>query len=88
MLKLPLQLVPGKRVVRVMPNTPCLVSEGACGFSLGVHATDEDREVVGKLLGAVGYACEVKEPLLDGERSQALGCTYIRRAGGYDRCHV
>ncbi|CAN0511457.1 unnamed protein product, partial [Ectocarpus sp. 8 AP-2014] len=29
------QLAPGKRVVRVMPNTPCLVSEGATGFSMG-----------------------------------------------------
>ncbi|CAN0396642.1 unnamed protein product, partial [Ectocarpus fasciculatus] len=27
------QLVPGKRIVHVMPNTPCLVSEGATGFS-------------------------------------------------------
>lgn len=50
-----------------MPNTPCLISEGACGFSLGSHATHEDREVVLRLLSAVGYACEVKEPLLDGE---------------------
>lgn len=50
-----------------MPNTPCLVSEGAAGFSLGSHATSEDRDMVLKLMGAVGLACEVKEPLLDGE---------------------
>eukprot|EP00903_Cladosiphon_okamuranus_P019207 g17661.t1 len=60
------QLVPGKRVVRVMPNTPCLVSEGAAGFSMGSHAKDEDRDMVQRLMGAVGLACEVKEPLLDG----------------------
>lgn len=58
-------LVPGKRVVRVMPNTPCLVSESAAAFSLGSVATDEDRELVQSLLGAVGYACEVKESQLD-----------------------
>lgn len=59
------QLIPGKRVVRVMPNTPCLVSESAAGFTLGQHATAEDREVVEALFGAVGYACEVKESQLD-----------------------
>eukprot|EP00752_Nemacystus_decipiens_P008255 g7382.t1 len=60
------QLVPGKRVIRVMPNTPCLVSEGAAGFSMGSHATVEDRSTVQRLMGAVGLAFEVKEPLLDG----------------------
>lgn len=50
-----------------MPNTPCLVSESAAGFTLGQHATAEDREVVEALFGAVGYACEVKESQLDGE---------------------
>ena len=50
-----------------MPNTPCLVSEGAAGFSLGAHAKSEDRDMVQRLMGAVGLACEVKEPLLDGE---------------------
>lgn len=67
------QLVPGKRVVRVMPNTPCLVSESAAGFSLGSRAGAEDRELVQSLLGAVGYACEVKEYQLDGEKRRARG---------------
>lgn len=59
--------MPGKRVVRVMPNTPCLVSEGAAAFSMGSHATEDDKAVVQSLLGAVGYACDVKEYQLDGE---------------------
>lgn len=59
--------MPGKRVIRVMPNTPCLVSEGAAAFSLGSHAKDEDRDLVQSLLSAVGFACEVKESQLDGE---------------------
>ncbi|CAN0020606.1 unnamed protein product [Scytosiphon promiscuus] len=58
--------VPGKRVVRVMPNTPCLVSEGAAGFSMGIHTLEQDRDMVQKLMGSVGLACEVKESLLDG----------------------
>jgi hypothetical protein len=33
-------------VVRVMPNTPCLVSESAAAFALGTHATQADRTLV------------------------------------------
>ena len=53
------------RVVRVMPNTPVLVGEGACGFALGQAATAEDGELVNRLLSAVGVAYEVKENLID-----------------------
>ncbi len=53
------------RVVRVMPNTPCLVGKGACGFCLGKTATSEDGQLVGQLLGAVGMAYQVEEKLLD-----------------------
>lgn len=55
----------GTRVVRVMPNTPALVGAGASGYSLGTSATKDDGALTAKLLGAVGIACEVKEPLLD-----------------------
>lgn len=53
------------RVVRVMPNTPCLVCQGASAYSLGPHATRHDAEVVEKMLSAVGQAHEVSESLLD-----------------------
>jgi pyrroline-5-carboxylate reductase len=53
------------RLVRVMPNTPCLVGASATGYSPGTTATPEDVEVVGKLFGAVGKAFRVSEPLLD-----------------------
>lgn len=58
-------LLPNRRIVRVMPNTPCLVGQAACGFSLGKHATNDDRELVSKLFNSVGLALEVAEPLLD-----------------------
>ena len=32
----------GVRLVRVMPNTPCLVGLGACGYCLGPGATPQD----------------------------------------------
>jgi len=57
--------MPGKRIVRVMPNTPCLVGEAASGFSLGTLATNEDRKLVKKLLDAVGVSVEVPENLLN-----------------------
>jgi pyrroline-5-carboxylate reductase len=55
----------GQRIVRVMPNTPCLVGCGASCYSLGAHATHADAEVVARLLSAVGIAREVPEKLLD-----------------------
>ena len=53
------------RLVRVMPNTPCLVGAGASCFSRGPTATDEDAEHVRKILVSVGQAFEVSEDLLD-----------------------
>lgn len=57
--------MPGRRVVRVMPNTPCLVGEAACGFAMGAHATEDDRKLVKTLLDAVGVCMEVNEVLLN-----------------------
>lgn len=59
------QLPPGSRIVRVMPNTPCLVGRGASCFALGQHADSADGERVRRLLSAVGIAHEVPEKLLD-----------------------
>jgi pyrroline-5-carboxylate reductase len=53
------------RLVRVMPNTPCLVGASATGYSPGATATADDVELVGALFGSVGKAFRVAEPLLD-----------------------
>ena len=53
------------RVVRVMPNTPCLVSAGASAFAAGPTATVADAERVQQLLATVGVAVPVAESLLD-----------------------
>lgn len=55
----------GTRLVRVMPNTPCLVGCGASAYSLGEHATREDAKLVSTLLSAVGDAYQVPEKQLD-----------------------
>lgn len=57
--------LPAGRLVRVMPNTPCLVGAGASAFALGRDATDADAKLVGELFGAVGKAFAVQEKLLD-----------------------
>lgn len=56
---------PDVPLIRVMPNTPCLVNEGASAFSLGRGAGPEHAEYARAVLGAVGRVVEVPEPLLD-----------------------
>lgn len=53
------------RIIRVMPNTPCLVSAGACAYSLGTKATADDADLLEKLLSTVGIVRPVDESLLD-----------------------
>lgn len=54
-----------QRIVRVMPNTPCLVGCGASAFARGAAATGDDADFVRQLLETVGVAFEVPERLLD-----------------------
>ncbi len=54
-----------RRIVRVMPNTPCLVGECAAGFATGGSATAEDSKLVEAMLTTVGVAVQVDEKLLD-----------------------
>ena len=53
------------RLIRVMPNTPCLVGESASGFAVSPSATAEDAALVAKLFGSVGQAFAVSEHLLN-----------------------
>ncbi|EWM30577.1 pyrroline-5-carboxylate reductase [Nannochloropsis gaditana] len=55
------QLPDQTRVVRVMPNTPCLVGECAAAFALGGSCLPEDAVLVKRIFSAVGAAFEVKE---------------------------
>ena len=53
------------RLIRVMPNTPCLVGLGASCFARGTSATADDAALVERLLTSVGKAYEVEESQLD-----------------------
>jgi pyrroline-5-carboxylate reductase len=55
----------GVRVVRVMPNQPCLVGASASAFALGRSARKEDKETVQRVLESVGVAFALDEKLLD-----------------------
>ena len=58
-------LLANHRLVRVMPNTPCLLGASAAGFAAGPGARPEDVTLVERLFNAVGKAFAVPEPLLD-----------------------
>jgi pyrroline-5-carboxylate reductase len=53
------------RLVRVMPNTPCLVGASASAYSPGEWATADDVALVDRLMNAVGRAFRLPEELLD-----------------------
>ena len=59
------QRLPRARLVRVMPNTPCLVGAMAAGFAVAPGVTGADRALVERLLAAAGQAHEVPEEQLD-----------------------
>jgi pyrroline-5-carboxylate reductase len=54
-----------RRVIRVMPNTPCMVNASAAAFTPSTAATAQDVALMEKLLNSVGKAFRVPESLLD-----------------------
>lgn len=53
------------RIIRVMPNTPALIGEGASAFCRGPGAKVEDALLASELLSTVGTVSEVSEKLMD-----------------------
>jgi pyrroline-5-carboxylate reductase len=54
-----------RKLIRVMPNTPCLVGASASAYTPGESARPEDIALVDRLLKAVGLAFRLPEHLLD-----------------------
>ncbi len=63
--KIASELPPQTRLVRVMPNTPCLIGMGVSCYSLGPTALPDDGKAVQKILESVGQAYAVEENKLD-----------------------
>ncbi|MCB9668593.1 MAG: pyrroline-5-carboxylate reductase [Alphaproteobacteria bacterium] len=59
------ELAPGARVLRAMPNTPCLIREGMTVVAPGPRATDEDLETCTAIFGAVGRVRQLEEKHFD-----------------------
>ena len=53
------------RIVRVMPNTPLLVGQGASCYALSRDDDDDAAAFAGKVLGSLGQAWQVPESALD-----------------------
>lgn len=59
------QLPSGSAVIRVMPNTPCLVSAGASAYVMGGNATPEHEQVVKQILDCTGESVKIEEKLIN-----------------------
>jgi len=53
------------RLVRVMPNTPCLVGQGVSGFAVSDGVSKDDIQLATDLLSTVGIAIQFPERQLD-----------------------
>lgn len=56
---------PGRRCVRAVPNTPCLVGAGLTGLAWGQGLTPEDQQRVKAFFSPVSEVLELGESLLD-----------------------
>jgi pyrroline-5-carboxylate reductase len=54
-----------RAIVRVMPNTPCLVGQGVSGIAFGPHVSDGFQQLIYQLFSSVGMANVVPENLID-----------------------
>jgi pyrroline-5-carboxylate reductase len=55
----------GARVIRVMPNTPALILNGAAALSPGAHARERDLKLAAEIFNAVGKSVVVQEKVMD-----------------------
>uniref|UniRef100_A0A8C5X131 Pyrroline-5-carboxylate reductase n=1 Tax=Malurus cyaneus samueli TaxID=2593467 RepID=A0A8C5X131_9PASS len=58
-------LPPWTKVLRIMPNLPCVVQAGAMVFSRGSNAGDDEAALLKSLLSSCGLCEEVPESYID-----------------------
>jgi pyrroline-5-carboxylate reductase len=59
------ELLGTDRIVRVMPNTPCLIGAGVSAFTPSPSVTDDQRRWVYRMLESVGAAVLIPESQMD-----------------------
>lgn len=69
-----LNKIPKVKVIRTMPNTPCLVLSGVVIYCLGSGCNAEDGEMLTSLMKVVGHVEEVDEKNVDAMTS-LMGCS-------------
>jgi pyrroline-5-carboxylate reductase len=53
------------RVVRAMPNTPCLIRQGMTALAAGQHATEDDMRLARQIFSSMGRSVVVDEKHMD-----------------------
>jgi len=59
------RLPAGTPVVRVMPNTPAMIGQGATAIAAGTHAASAELALIERVLAATGLVVRVPEKALD-----------------------
>lgn len=59
------RLASGIPVVRVMPNTPCLIGEGAIAIAPGEFASQDHMELAAQIFNATGKVAQITEDKID-----------------------
>lgn len=57
--------LPTKRLIRVMPNTPCLIGQGISAIACGPEVEEFDRAIATSLFAAAGKTVDVAEYQMD-----------------------
>ncbi len=66
------------RVVRAMPNTPCLIRQGMTAIAGGKHATDADLQLAKEIFSSMGRTVVVDEKHMDAITAlSASGPAYV-----------
>jgi len=69
-----LNRVPNVKVIRTMPNTPCLVLSGVVIYCLGKNCSEEEGKMLVSLMKVVGHVEKVDENHVDA-MSSLMGCS-------------
>jgi len=74
------RLLPGARVVRVMPNTPARLNRGISAYATGNRITPEDCNLTETIFGAVGKVVRVADEQMDAvTATSGSGPAYVFR---------